>query len=105
MLPENISTNANRFSENVTSYDKNGNIKGLQRYGQLSSTAYGLIDNLTYTMNGNRLSRADDAVAASAYGGGFEFKDGVKQANEYAYDANGNLTKDLNKNITGISYN
>ena len=27
-----ISTNANRFSENVTGYDKNGNIKSLQRY-------------------------------------------------------------------------
>ena len=46
-----ISTNANRFSENVTGYDKNGNIKGLQRYGQLSSTSYGLIDNLTLTLN------------------------------------------------------
>ena len=47
----------------------------------------------------------DDAVTTSAYNGGFEFKDGVKQANEYAYDANGNLTKDLNKGITNISYN
>ena len=100
-----ISTNANRFSENVTGYDKNGNIKSLQRYGQTGASAYGLIDNLTFTLNGNQLSRVDDAVTASAYGGGFEFKDGVKQANEYAYDANGNLTKDLNKGITGISYN
>ena len=100
-----ISTNANRFSENVTNYDKNGNIKGLQRYGQTGASAYGLIDNLTFTLNGNRLNRVDDAVTASTYGGGFEFKDGVKQANEYAYDANGNLTKDLNKGITGISYN
>ena len=100
-----ISTNANRFSENVTNYDKNGNIKGLQRYGQTGASAYGLIDNLTFTLNGNRLNRVDDAVTASAYGGGFEFKDGVKQANEYAYDANGNLTKDLNKGITGITYN
>ena len=100
-----ISTNANRFSENVTGYDKNGNIKGLQRYGQLSSTAYGMIDNLTLTLNGNQLSRVDDAVMASAYGGGFEFKDGVKQVGEYTYDANGNLTKDLNKGITDIQYN
>ena len=100
-----ISTNANRFSENVTNYDKNGNIKGLQRYGQTGASAYGLIDNLTFTLNGNRLNRVDDAVTASTYGGGFEFKDGVKQANEYAYDANGNLTKDLNKGITNISYN
>ena len=100
-----INTNANRFSENVTGYDKNGNIKGLQRYGQTGASAYGLIDNLTFTLKGNRLNRVDDAVTASTYGGGFEFKDGVKQANEYAYDANGNLTKDLNKGITGISYN
>ena len=100
-----ISTNANRFSENVTGYDKNGNIKSLQRYGQTGASAYGLIDNLTFTLNGNQLSRVDDAVMASAYGGGFEFKDGVKQVGEYTYDANGNLTKDLNKGITDIQYN
>ena len=47
----------------------------------------------------------DDAVAATAYNNGFEFKDAVKQANEYAYDANGNLTKDLNKGIVDIQYN
>ncbi len=100
-----ISTNANRFSENVTGYDKNGNIKSLQRYGQTGASAYGLLDNLTFTLNGNQLSRVDDAVMASAYGGGFEFKDGVKQVGEYTYDANGNLTKDLNKGITDIQYN
>ena len=100
-----INTNTNRFSENVTAYDKNGNIKTLQRYGQTAASSYGLIDNLTYTLNGNQLTRVDDAVTASAYNGGFEFKDGVKQANEYVYDANGNLTKDLNKGISDITYN
>ena len=100
-----ISTNANRFSENVTGYNKNGNIKGLQRYGQLSSAAYGMIDNLTLTLNGNQLNRVDDAVAASTYNGGFEFKNGANAADEYSYDANGNLTKDLNKGISGITYN
>ena len=100
-----INTNTNRFSENVTGYDKNGNIKTLQRYGQTAASSYGLIDNLTFTLAGNQLSRVDDAAAASAYNGGFEFKDGVKQANEYTYDSNGNLTKDLNKGISNISYN
>ena len=100
-----ISTNANRFSENVTGYDKNGNIKGLQRYGQLSSAAYGMIDNLTLTLNGNQWNRVEDAVTASAYNGGFEFKNGANAADEYSYDANGNLTKDLNKGISGITYN
>ena len=100
-----INTNTNRFSENVTAYDKNGNIKTLQRYGQTAASSYGLIDNLTFTLGGNLLNRVDDAAAASAYGGGFEFKDGVKQANEYTYDSNGNLTKDLNKGISTITYN
>ena len=100
-----INTNTNRFSENVTAYDKNGNIKTLQRYGQTAASGYGLIDNLTFTLAGNQLSRVDDAAAASAYNGGFEFKDGVKQANEYTYDSNGNLTKDLNKGISTITYN
>ena len=77
----------------------------LQRYGQTGTSSYGLIDNLTFTLDGNQLNRVDDAVTSSAYNNGFEFKDAVKQANEYAYDANGNLTKDLNKNISEIQYN
>ena len=101
----NATHGAGRFTERVTSYDKNGNIKGLQRYGQTGASTYGLIDNLSYTLNGNQLNRVDDAVNASAYNGGFEFKDAVKQANEYAYDNNGNLTKDLNKGIEEIQYN
>ena len=100
-----ISSNANRFTEKVTGYDKNGNILALQRYGQTGTSSYGLIDNLTFTLDGNQLNRVDDAVTSSAYNNGFEFKDAVKQANEYAYDANGNLTKDLNKNISNIQYN
>ena len=100
-----INANTDRFSENVTAYDKNGNIKTLQRYGQTGASTYGLIDNLTFTLGGNQLTRVDDAVATSAYNNGFEYKDGVKQANEYNYDSNGNSTKDLNKGITNISYN
>jgi len=100
-----ISTNTNRFSENVTGYDKNGNIKSLQRYGQTGASAYGLIDNLTFTLNGNQLSRVDDAVSTVAYGTNTAFVNGASVAGEYAYDANGNLTKDLNKGITDIQYN
>ena len=100
-----ISTNANRFSENVTGYDKNGNIKSLQRYGQTGASAYGLIDNLTYTLTGNQLSRVDDAVSTVAYGTNTAFVNGASAAGEYAYDVNGNLTKDLNKGITDIQYN
>ena len=37
--------------------------------------------------------------------GAFNFVNGASQSNEYTYDKNGNLTKDLNKNISSISYN
>ena len=100
-----ISTNANRFSENVTGYDKNGNIKSLQRYGQTGASAYGLLDNLTLTLNGNQLSCVEDAVSTAAYGTNTAFVNGASVAGEYAYDVNGNLTKDLNKGITDIQYN
>ena len=99
-------TRGYRCTEKVTAYDKNDNILGLQRYGQVGAgDNYGMIDNLTYTLNGNQLARVDDAATASAYNGGFEFRDAVQQADEYAYDANGNLTKDLNRNISEIQYN
>ena len=94
------------FNEKVTAYDKNGNILGLQRNGQVGAgDNYGMIDNLTFTLNGNQLSRVDDAAGTAEYNGGFEFRDAVQQADEYAYDANGNLTKDLNRNISEIQYN
>ena len=47
----------------------------------------------------------DDAVGTAEYNGGFEFRDAVQQADEYAYDSNGNLTKDLNRNISEVQYN
>ena len=86
-------------------YNKQSNITSLRRNGRTGASSYGLIDNLTFTLDGNKLTRTDDAATASAYNGGFEFKDAVKQADEYAYDKNGNMTKDLNKNITDIQYN
>ena len=100
-----INANTNRFSEKVTAYDKNGNILALQRYGQTIASAYGLIDNLKITLNGNQLKSVNDAIATMAYNNSFEFKNGANSTTEYMYDANGNLTKDLNKNITDIQYN
>ena len=82
------------YTEKVTGYDKNGNITGLQRYNT------SLVDNLTYTYNGNQLTKVEDAT-----GNTNGFTNGTNTSNEYTYDNNGNLTKDLNKGITNISYN
>ena len=100
-----LSINQNRFSEQITGYDKMGNILGLLRYGQTSATGYGLVDNLNLVYNGNQLQSVDDHAPNSVYGNGMEFKDNANQPVEYGYDKNGNLTKDLNKNISNIRYN
>ena len=49
-------------------------ILGLKRYGQTGASSYGLIDNLSLTLNGNQLKAVNDAVTTSAYNNGFEFK-------------------------------
>ena len=100
-----INANLNRFTEQITEYDKNGNIKKLKRYGQTGANAYGLVDNLTLELKGNQLKTVSDAATATAYNNGFEFKKGANATIEYDYDPNGNLTKDLNKDIKEIQYN
>jgi RHS repeat-associated protein len=88
---------------NAAGYDYNGNIQKLKRYGKKDATTYGLMDDLTYTYNGNQLTRVDDAIAKNTNEEGF--KESQKVANEYTYDVAGNMGKDLNKDVSAILYN
>ena len=98
-------TNANgRYSTQYT-YDSMGNILTLKRNGLQDGGTYGLVDNLTYTYNGNQLTKISDSVEDPTYVGAFNFKDGANTGSEYAYDANGNMTADKNKGISSITYN
>ncbi|CAH0336531.1 hypothetical protein FVB9288_02237 [Flavobacterium sp. CECT 9288] len=98
---------SNAYDEKLT-YDANGNIKTLTRYGSLNDTAPVVIDELTYAYKNaasNQLMKVTDTKANNA---NFrdEFKDSATNAvDDYDYDANGNMTKDNNKNITAITYN
>jgi len=88
------------------SYDKQGNIKSLVRYGKISTTAYGIMDNLTYTYSGNQLHNVSDTGTDPLYAGAFNFVDGNKTSTqEYQYHKNGNLKLDYNKKIALIQYN
>ena len=100
---QSLGSNKERYDEHL-SYDKMGNIQMLLRYGLRDDNKYGLIDNLDYTYNGNQLTKVDDAVKGPYYASAFHFVDGARASVEYAYDANGNMVKDLNKGISSIQY-
>ena len=94
----------NNYSTSYT-YDHNGNITSLTRRGKMSDGTYNHVDNLTLTYNGNQLTKVTDAVKVPTAGGSMDFVDKVNLTQEYTYDANGNMTSDLNKGITSITYN
>ena len=96
---------SNRFNEKISAYDLNGNIKRLERKGSFSNWTTGTIDNLFYYYKGNQLVGVDDQVMSD---NGYDFYDNGSYYNvdypEFTYDANGNITRDANKGIIGISY-
>ena len=87
------------------SYDSHGNVTALRRGGLRDDGEYGDIDNLEYTYDGNQLKKVTDGVSGPCYKDAFHFVDGADADIEYEYDQNGNMTKDLNKGMTNISYN
>ena len=99
-----MSQSKNHYSENVLSYSPNGSIERLQRYGKKNNGTFGLIDDLTYSYNGNQIKAISDKGGSLLYNGSFDFKDGANADVEYFYDANGALVKDLNKGISNIEY-
>ena len=67
---------------------------------EFTTVRYSKIDNLTYFLSGNQLLKVDD-LAGNTVG----FYNGANSLDEIAYDANGSMTKDLNKGISNIQYN
>lgn len=96
----------NSYGESA-SYDKNGNIKAMERFGEFDDGVVALkIDQLDYQYesHSNRLARVTDAT--NNPNGFKDDSDGTNDsADDYAYDAFGNMTSDANKGISLITYN
>lgn len=99
-----IGSNANRYTERVAQYNKNGSPTALERYGKLDNGTFGKIDDLTLMYKGNRLLQVADAAPGLHYNGAFDFRDGANMQQEYTYDGCGSLTSDANKGIAWIDY-
>lgn len=79
-----------------TQYDTNGNLLGMIR----NSASGDHLDSLKYEYAGNQLLWVRDGATDS-----LGFTDRNTTGDDYAYDVNGNLIKDLNKGIDTIYYN
>jgi hypothetical protein len=64
--------------------------------------SYHKIEDLVYTYNGYRLSSVTENLTIP--GKNYGFYDGNTIGNDYLYDAVGNMTYDLNRNIS-LTYN
>ena len=99
---ENYTSEQGGFDEKGITYDPNGNITTIKRYTKANdSAAPTVLDDLsfTYTNSGNQHSKVDDLSGDPMRG----FKD-ARTVTEYAYDPNGSITRDDNKNAT-YTYN
>lgn len=104
--PDQATAVTDSYNESMT-YDKNGNIKALQRYGDFDDPITALqIDNLSYfyASNSNKLIKVTDGTNNTV-----GFKDDSNGTNDtaddYSYDSNGNMLTDQNKGIVSIRYN
>ena len=87
------------------SYDNMGNLLSLSREGDMTSSLKGIVDNLSMTYDGNMLASVSDSAPAPSVTGSADFRDGVSEVVEYTYDRNGNMTSDLDRKVSLISYN
>ena len=90
-------------------YDKNSNLLWAYRQGVVDDVEEGLyydtMDDYNASYRGNqKLSVGGTGVGEPSYYGSSSFVDGADEAVEYAYNANGAMTMDLNKGITNIAY-
>ncbi len=91
-------TPESRINDELVTYDLNGNIKTLKRNTKQNfSYTPILIDNLTYTYTGNRVTNIDDLSGNMS---GYEGGNGLIE-----YDQNGNMTTMPDKGISAITYN
>ncbi len=101
---DDMSQNVNRFSEKGITYNANGSIYRMKRYGRLNDGSYGLVDDLKIKLDGNALYSITDYAAETNYKGSANFVDSDGSGQEYWFNGNGSLSADANKGIARIDY-
>ncbi|MDR0206147.1 MAG: hypothetical protein LBI45_02685, partial [Bacteroidales bacterium] len=92
------------FTEEITQYDKNGNINEMKRYARISSNGNtGMVDWLEFGRKGNQLASMDD-MAPYASSGGLIIPN-VNNTRIIKYNSNGAMTQNFYNGIATVTYN
>ncbi len=88
-------------------YDGHANITSLTRRGVTDTyggtVTFGLLDGITATLQGNRVTALELSTEAASYEGRTGY--GLEGSYTLAYDDNGNVVSDGSRGISSISYN
>ncbi len=88
------------YTETMT-YDANGNITTLKRYGKTAS-GYSLMDNLTISYTGNQPTSVSESTSDYNVSNSFEYK--KANGSGYKFNENGSLVADKSRGIAYITY-
>jgi len=103
-MTESVPDDAAHSHAEKATYDANGNITTLKRWGMYAPAYYSLVDDLTYRYDGNRLAGVTERVPYVPYENAFGFRKGGGEGDvDYEYNSDGALTRDPYKGV-GISY-
>ncbi|MBE6266224.1 MAG: hypothetical protein E7102_07125 [Prevotella ruminicola] len=91
-----LSSNTGRYNESM-SYDANGNVTSLTRYGKGT-----LMDNLTIAYTGNQPTSVSESASDNNTSGSFEYK--KANGSGYKFNTNGALVADKSRGIAYITY-
>lgn len=99
----NLTDAANRYNESIK-YDLNSNITSLKRHGKKQDGSYGVVDDLTITLNGNQLQEVTDKADKNVYKGALDFNNAAQGKSTYRYNDLGALISDTGRGIAMIEY-
>lgn len=100
----NALTDAVNHYDESAEYDLNGNITFLKRYGKKQNGEYGVVDDLTMTLNGNQLQEVTDKGEKIVYKGALDFNNAANGNSSFKYNDFGALISDASRGISMIEY-
>ena len=109
LLSAEYETNNSGDYSTTYQYDKHGNPTKILRQGIVNKNngnlSYDRVDNLSLEYSGNQLSAIYENAENTIYAGATDYHEREYNGDGFAWDDNGNMTRDAARGISSITYN